>query len=178
MDNYKVVNIEGKSIHELDKYVVEISKLRRMIWLGTYVNEELGITKDKITENFREFDEEVRKYREYIYDIKNFSSFFIVLDNDKLVGYSIVKHRYHRKSIDTLYIDNNHQGNGLGSILMNRMIDKLGPSKIYVDVVSYNKKAMCFYEKYGFSYSKKHRPIVLERINPKIYVPQIRMIRI
>ncbi|MHB8362375.1 MAG: GNAT family N-acetyltransferase [Patescibacteria group bacterium] len=177
MSNYKVLNIEKDSIYQLNQYVEQISKLRRMIWLDTYVNRELDITEDKIIENFRDFSEEVKKYREYIYDIKNFSSFFIVLDRNKLVGYSIVKNKYYIKSIDTLYINKNHQGNGLGSILMEKMIEKLDSKKIYVDVVSYNKKAVSFYEKYGFIYKNKHIPIVLERLNPKIYVPQIRMVR-
>ena len=172
------MSIDKDSIQQLDRYIIEISKLRRMIWLNTYVNDSLGITKNKIIKNFRDFDEEVKKYKEYVYNIKNFSYFFIVLDNNKLVGYSIAKNKYYRKSVDTLFINKNYQGNGLGSILINNMIDKLATSKIYVDVVEYNNKAISFYEKYNFVYSKKHRPIILERLNPKIYVPQIRMERI
>lgn len=177
MDDYKVCNIENDSIHMLDMYIEDILKLRRMIWLYTYINEDLGITEDKIIENFRNFDEEVEAYKKYIYDIKRFSSFFIVIHDKKVIGYSIVKNRYYRKSIDTLYIDKDYQGNGLGSLLMNNIIKKLDSKKIYVDVVSYNDKAIHFYEKYGFLYKKKHIPIILERIDPKIYVPQIRMLR-
>ncbi|MHB8443332.1 MAG: GNAT family N-acetyltransferase [Patescibacteria group bacterium] len=178
MKNYSVLNIDSDLVHTLDPYISQISKLRRMIWLDTYVNDDLNITRDKITENFRNFDEEVEAYKKYVHDIKNFSSFFLVLDSNKVVGYSIVKARNFRKSIDTLYIDKNHQGNGLGSILINKMIEKLNSKKIYVNVISYNKKAIGFYEKHGFIYKKKQKPIVLERLNPKIYVPQIEMVRL
>lgn len=177
MSGYAILSIDKNSIQKLDKYIPEISKLRRNIWIKTYVNNDLGITENKVIENFREFNEEVEKYKEYIYKIKNFSYFFIALDNNKLIGFSIAKKRFYKKSIDTLFIDDQYQGNGLGSKLMDKMIKKLNSPKIYVDVISYNKKAINFYRKYGFSYLNKHRPIVLDRITPWIFVPQIRMRR-
>lgn len=177
MSGYTILSIDKNSVQKLDKYIPEISKLRRSIWIKTYVNNELGITENKVIENFREFNEEVEKYKEYIYKIKNFSYFFIALDNNKLIGFSIAKKRFYKKSIDTLFIDDQYQGNGLGSKLMDKMIKKLNSPKIYVDVISYNKKAINFYRKYGFSYLNKHRPIVLDRITPWIFVPQIRMRR-
>lgn len=60
MSNYTVLSIDKDSIQQLDRYIIEISKLRRMIWLNTYVNDSLGITKNKIIKNFRDFDEEVK----------------------------------------------------------------------------------------------------------------------
>ena len=178
MSNYTILSIDKNSIQQLDKYIPEIVKLRRNIWINTYVNNDIGITKDKVIGNFREFNEEVQKYKEYIYKIKNFSYFFVVLDNDRLIGFSIAKKIFYKKSIDTLFINDDYQGNGLGSKLMHKMIDMLDSSKIYVDVISYNEKAINFYKKYNFSYLNKHRPIVLDRITPRIFVPQIRMRRI
>ncbi len=176
-NNLVLLKINCKSIKKIDFYLPQIAKLRRNIWLDTYVNNKLGITKNKIIQNFRPFNIEIEKYKEYIYEIKDFSTFFIVLEQNKLIGYSIVKNTYFRKSLDTLFIDKEFQGNGVGSLLMDEMIKELNSPKIYVSVVRYNEKAINFYKKWGFKYEKEHIPIILERINPKIYVPCIRMIK-
>jgi ribosomal protein S18 acetylase RimI-like enzyme len=52
--------------------------------------------------------------------------------------------------IHQLYVDTNAQGCGLGKILLDAGVQRLGGKKVYLDCRVKNESAFRFYKKYGF----------------------------
>ena len=73
-------------------------------------------------------------------------------DNERLIGYvDTVSNGLTDSYIQDLMVDPTYQGQGIGTELMNRIINKLKEQKIYMISVIYgNEELASFYNKFGF----------------------------
>ena len=56
-----------------------------------------------------------------------------------------------KQRVGSIYVDKKAHGTGLGSQLMQKVVDWFDPEKpIYLEVVTYNERAKTFYRKWGF----------------------------
>lgn len=161
-----------------------ICDIRDRAWLEAYPNAERGITVDDIRLNAQGPDGEFVP-RRIAYLKEQFAQHndggigtYVAKVDGKVVGYTDphIDERGHRR-IGAMYVAPEAQGMGIGGKLMRQALDVLGRDEdIYLEVVSYNDKAIGFYEHYGF---KKTDAIVPEEEGRPAYlksVPQIEMV--
>lgn len=73
-------------------------------------------------------------------------------DGDKLIGYiDCVSNGVTDAYIQDLMVDPLYQGKGIGSELMNKMIDFLKEQHIYIISVIFDESLKSFYERFGFN---------------------------
>ena len=134
-----------------------ITSLRYESHLDTYVNEELGVTREWLQERNKRYQttEHIHAWREVSQagrangmsaawvarsvdgTIVGFATPFIQPDGTRRVG--------------SIYVAKTWQGKGVGNALMQRVIDWHGTSEpITIHVVAYNERAKAFYRKWGF----------------------------
>ena len=81
------------------------------------------------------------------------SSFYHIAayKEDKLVGYiDCISNGVTDAYIQDLMVHPEYQGQGVGSELMNRMIDYLKANKVYMISVVFDESLKPFYERFGF----------------------------
>lgn len=131
----------------------EITLVRYKIWLNTYPNKEYNITEENIKDHFREKISlaGIKEAEEKISSLGNNSSFLVIKDDDKIVGFcQAIKDREENK-LGSLYILPEYQRRGLGKMLWQELLKFFNPkSRIYVEVASYNFPAISFYKSLGF----------------------------
>ena len=131
--------------------------MRLESWVATYVNEDLGVTEEWIRDRFASrlspetHDTRVSRFetakqagklnawvaRDAGGEIVGSTTPFITEDGKQRVG--------------SIYVDKKAHGTGLGSQLMQKVVDWFDPEKpIYLEVVTYNERAKAFYRKWGF----------------------------
>jgi len=147
---------------ELAKYTIEAISpenveeaniVRLNSWLDTYVNDELGITREWILErNKRRMSDEARRIR--LERLKNPNSTgWVAKDNSGTIIGVATPHidSDGAQHVGSLYVDKSWHGSGVGSALMQNIIDWFDKSKpIMLGVVTYNERAKAFYRKWGF----------------------------
>lgn len=82
-----------------------------------------------------------------------FSSFYhiAVYESDELIGFiDCVSNGVTDAYIQDLMVHSDHQGKGIGTELMNRMIACLKEKHIYMISVIFEEALMSFYQKFGF----------------------------
>lgn len=131
----------------------EANEMRLQSWLDTYVNEELGITREWIeARNKDQMSDEVRARRlERLKDPK--SAGWVALDGaGKVIGVATPYiDEEGRQHVGSLYVDRAWHGAGVGGRLMQKVIDWCDPNKpIELGVVVYNERAKAFYRKWKF----------------------------
>ena len=74
-----------------------------------------------------------------------------VYENEKLIGYiDCVSNGVTDAYIQDLMVSPDHQGKGIGTDLMNKMIEYLKEKRIYMISVVYEERLKPFYERFGF----------------------------
>ncbi len=134
-----------------------ICTIRDTAWIDTYPNPALGITKQDIVRlaKGRNNDFEPRRIeylRKYI-ESQNDKTHTVIMatTQGKSVGYGIACIRDGKSWISNIYVLPDFQRQHIGGALMNKLLEWLGnDNDIYLEVVSYNEKAISFYTKYGF----------------------------
>jgi ribosomal protein S18 acetylase RimI-like enzyme len=81
------------------------------------------------------------------------------------------------KRIQAIYVLPGHQGKGIGGELMQKGLGFLGSGDIFIDVVSYNHKAISFYEKFGFRKTGKEFTNEMFRFPSGAILPEIEMVK-
>ena len=72
-------------------------------------------------------------------------------DDDKLIGYvDSVSNCVTDAYIQDLTVNPSYQKQGIGTNLMNRIIEKLKENKIYMISVLFDEKLLPFYKRFGF----------------------------
>lgn len=103
---------------------------------------------------------------------------FVVMRGGKVLGYMDVSRMEDgRGMLNSMYVAPEAQGQGLGGKLIEKALEVLGRDKdIVLEVVSYNDKAIGFYEHYGFE--KTNNPVPKEEGRPDYLkeLPQIEMV--
>jgi len=162
-----------------------ICAIRDQARLETYPNPEQGISEADIRMIIQgphgEFvPRRIAYYREEIAKSAN-SKFGILVAKSEgnVVGFTHPEtDDKGRRTIGDMFVAPEAQGKGIGGKLMDQALDVLGHDEdIYLDVVSYNSKAIGFYEHYGFE--KTDAAIPREEGRPSYLksLPQIEMVR-
>lgn len=126
-----------------------------MGWLDTYINDEIGVTREFILDrrvnslSYRFFKEECRY--EYFENNDN-NLHYIAEDEDGLiVGVIHGSKEEGVQELEGLYVYKELQGSGLAQELARKFIEWEDQGVISkVNVVEYNARAIKFYEKLGF----------------------------
>jgi ribosomal protein S18 acetylase RimI-like enzyme len=149
--------------------------LSKTTWLDTYPNKEHNITKkDILSKNFIS-KERLFRWRNTIKNSGKKNIYICVAkDGKKNVGFCVVSKRKNFNKLNTLYVLPEYQGMGIGTKLLDKSIKWLNnDNKIFVWVVSYNKKGINFYKKYGFI--ETGRTSNKRRLNGKV-IPETQLV--
>lgn len=150
------------------------STMRLQSWLDTYVNEEIGVTREWIeARNERQMSDEVRARRlERLNDPNGVG--WVALDGEGNVIGATTPYvdEEGRQHVGSLYVDKDWHGGGVGAALMQKVIDWFDSSKpIELGVVAYNERAKAFYRKWGFVEVQGSEKLFAD------VIPEITMIR-
>ena len=134
--------------------VFGIRNVQKITWIDTYPNSDLGIAKEDVESKFSKDDTEEGKRRIEEWK-KKYSDpnehRWVVKDRNKIVGFCVAGKEKDCERIYAIYVLPYLQGRGWGKQLMEKALSWLKDDRdIYVNVVSYNTKAINFYEKFGF----------------------------
>lgn len=123
-------------------------------WIDTYRNVELGITeKDLVREHYHRFEGAAgERWKEQIINPKADIISMLARNSDgEVVGFCRAKEQDETNVITGVYVIPEVQGTGIGTMLMNNVIEKLNPLKPTVlRVATYNSRAIAFYRRFGF----------------------------
>lgn len=132
-----------------------IRKMHAKSWLVAYPNDEAGVPEDWVRERVSKWltPEGMKKSKEHFKNIfGNPNHFYRIatLDNE-VVGLVHASRDDTKQHLEALYIDESEYGSGLSQELMATADVWLDPSvPTDLEVASYNKRAIRFYEKCGF----------------------------
>jgi GNAT superfamily N-acetyltransferase len=160
----------GMSFHIAEPKVADagpIGPMHLQSWIETYTNPELGIDEDWIRNAVGHVASDAgTEFRRQLFERleKNDKNTFyrVAKDDDgQVVGFAMARRGLEPdepNTLDALYTLKRVQGKGLGSKLMERMLDWLGDDRpTRLEAVSYNQHAIGFYEHYGFVLTGKKR---------------------
>lgn len=131
---------------------VELRKLNEKVWIDTYPNKEIGITKDDIISLNFAGPERIQKMKDTLVDIQNNPNahFMVAKKDGKIVGYCWSIKGEGGNEIKSLYVDPEFQSKGIGKLLTQDAFEFLSGEDIFLWVATYNEKAINFYRKFGF----------------------------
>lgn len=137
--------------------VESATKMRLKSWLDTYINDDLGVTREWIEQRngFQLSEEKIEERRKRFINnkAKGTMNAWVARDSTgKIIGSTTpyidsdgVQH------LGSLYVDKEWHGMGVSGELMQRVIDWFDTSEdIVLGVVTYNERAKAFYKKWGF----------------------------
>jgi ribosomal protein S18 acetylase RimI-like enzyme len=120
-------------------------------WLATYPNEQFGVTQEDILSRNLDSDEKVATWEQRLMSQGEGSRTWVAKDGDKVVGFCSATKDDDANHLRAIYVMPQYQGRSIGSQLMEQALQWLGDSRdVVLEVVSYNEKAISFYEKLGF----------------------------
>jgi len=137
--------------------ITPIWELYQTVWLSTYPNEEFEISKQDIWEYLRnykgEFIECWQKAIAHPGQADDNRAVFVARDKGAVIGFISPKinkgERPHR--LTSLYVAPEARGKGVGSQLVEQVLDWHGDNDIYLYVAPWLKNAQRLYERFGFS---------------------------
>ncbi|MBI5151353.1 MAG: GNAT family N-acetyltransferase [Candidatus Pacebacteria bacterium] len=135
-----------------DVYVIR--NIRKLTWLVTYPNKKFGISKKDIENKFPDDTTKIAKKkieegkRQFLDPTIHT---YVAKEKNIIIGFCGVKKEEKNNRIGAIYLLPKYQNKGIGRKLMKMAMHWLGNERdIYVNVASYNEKAIRFYEKFGF----------------------------
>lgn len=130
-------------------------------WLATYPSIEAQVTPEMVKRRFEVDDGglavRVEHWKATITEGGN-RQVYVAVQNDRVVGFILAERQDDGTGlIGSLYLLPHTQGQGVGKQLMRRALTWLQAGKIpvYLGVVETNKRAIRFYESFGFVYKRK-----------------------
>lgn len=149
-------SIESVEIREATLDDVEaIRRMHAKSWLDTYPNDEHDISREWLkvkTDAWltREgLDGSQQHFRSVLSDPQQF--YRVAVDNGKIIGFVHGLNTETIKELAALYIAKAYQGSGLAQQLAVQIDEWFGDDIVELDVVSYNARAIRFYENWGFA---------------------------
>lgn len=149
-------------------------------WLSTYPKVAPDFVDEKaIHAKFHNLEEKINHTCERISkkDPKEILQ-LVARTGEEIIGFSIAKRNLEKPSeILALYVLEDFQGHGIGGQLMGQSLRWLGAdeNRVNLHVVEGNSSSISFYERHGFTISKKLPPS--ENPPEGIYMPEIEMSR-
>jgi len=122
-------------------------------WLSTYPNEEFGVTVEDVKDRFQDRITEngVAKMAKKIAEPRLNTLFLVAKDGEKIIGVCRALKNEEKNQLTAIYVLPDYQGKGVGQTLWQEVKKFFNPNKkITVEVVTYNQKAISFYQKLGF----------------------------
>lgn len=145
MVKIKVSSVKKSDIHGIQEVFYKT-------WLATYPNKKFGIKADDIKDRFK--NSFSKQTFEKIWErIKNSidEETLIAKDKNKVIGVCRIVINKERNQLQAIYILPEYQGIGIGKLLWKETNKLFNLNKdIFVEVASYNKRAISFYKKLGF----------------------------
>lgn len=80
----------------------------------------------------------------------DYSNIFVYVDNDKVLGFIHIEKMYETIDIINIVVDKFYQHNGIGSKLLQFVIDNFKFDRIMLEVNEKNINAINFYKKFNF----------------------------
>ncbi len=122
-------------------------------WLDTYPNEEIGITKEDVEDSYKDAftEEKIKSQQERIATTPENQRRLVAKNGTDVIGIATMIRNNDNNQLRTIYVLPEYQGKGVGSMLWNEIKKFCDHSKdTIVQVATYNKSAISFYEKLGF----------------------------
>ena len=98
--------------------------------------------------------DQMEKWREDLQVSKDYiqnNEVFLVKDGSQIIGYySYFKNSDSTVKLDNIFIDPDHMGRGLGSVLMNDFIARINKLQVTTITLDAEPNAEKFYERFGF----------------------------
>ena len=159
----------------------EMINLLEQSWIGTYANENLGITEEDIRLSiFQNKDRlEEKDFPNYIEQQNSNETYhyWTAKCGDKLIGLCLVN-KSPRHEISQLFIKKEYQGKGIGKQLLKKAFSWLGDnSDIYLTVVTYNKASIDWWKKYGFVETGNEPAELVLTLPSGKTIPEIEMVK-
>ena len=152
MENNKEQNI--KILKAIPEDALGITTVLYKTWLDTYPNEKIGITKEDVEESYKDHftEERVKKQQENIANAPANQLRLVAKSGDQIVGVSTMIRNEDNNQLRTIYVLPEFQGRGIGQMLWKEAQKFCDSTKnTIVQVATYNKNAISFYEKLGFT---------------------------
>lgn len=133
--------------------IIQIQEVFYRTWLETYPNKEVGITREDIEEYFKNrLDPEmIQKRINAFSQLPSNELFLVAKDGEKVIGVCRIVNRETYNQLQAIYILSEYQRHGVGKMFWDKGREFFDKSKdTIVQVATYNKKAISFYEKLGF----------------------------
>ena len=172
--------MEVQILDQTPEDVLEVTRLLRDTWLDTYPNEEYGITKEEILDRYDEakpdFEERMERRRQNVNQDPSSHSWVAKVDG-KIVGFCAAG-KGEENRIFAIYVLPQFQGQKIGWKMMKNALDWMGePKEVYINVASYNQKAINFYEKVGFRKTGKKVEDDVAAFPSGAKIPEIEMLK-
>ncbi len=138
-----------------------IRVVQRKTWLATYLNAELGITKDYIKDRLdgprgELIKPRLTRIRSAIAGATAGSAVYVARSGNSLAGYVFPTLIDGQKHVGALYVLPEYQGRNLGTLLMQKVFDWHGESEsVYVHVAITNLNAIRFYKRLEFEETRR-----------------------
>lgn len=133
--------------------VTQIQEVFYRTWLETYPNKKAGITREDIEEYFKNRldPETIQKRIDAFSQLPSNELFLVAKHEEKVVGVCRIVNRETYNQLQAIYVIPEYQRYGIGKMFWNKGQEFFDKSKdTIVQVATYNKKAISFYEKLGF----------------------------
>lgn len=124
-----------------------------LTWLDTYPNKEFNITVDDIKYKYEQrlLPDKIADYKKKILEKKESETNLLVEYQKGIIALCKVSNNIESNELNAIYVLPKYQGAGVGSLLWKEINKTLDSNKdTFVNVVSYNEKAIGFYKKLGF----------------------------
>lgn len=159
-----------------------IMTLKRDAWLDAYVNERQGVTVEDIRKKFTDdtLAEGIENWQRGIASETEGGDrmTFVARVGGKVVGYTSPCIEDGQRRIGAMYVSPDAQGEGVGSKLLARALEWHGSDEdVYLYVVSYNDKAIGFYEHFGFEKTGKEMQAEFDERQGIKLLPEVEMVR-
>ncbi len=122
-------------------------------WLATYPNVEHGITTADVEEFYkdRHNPEKIQKRIQGLKNLPENMCYLVARDGDRVIGACRATKEKDFNQLKAIYILPEYQGQGIGKMFWQELLKFFDlKNKIIVQVATYNKQAIGFYEKLGF----------------------------
>lgn len=134
--------------------------IRREAWLDAYPNPALGISKDDIRDRIEgehgEFTRAaIQNWRKGLASEGDKNISFVARQGGEVKGFVGYRVENDVCRISTMYVEPGAQGMGIGTRLMQRALGWNEGNDLYLEVVTYNQKAIDFYQNFGFKKTDK-----------------------